>query len=71
MFLVTFHILSNQRKIRIRIPTRFEFDMCELKEESTFAECPFGEVPPHHLILQKAVVILFFSYLMIHLCWSV
>lgn len=46
MFFVTFHIISNQRRIRIRIPARFEFHMCEVKEESTFAERLFGEVPP-------------------------
>lgn len=27
-------------------PLRFEFEVCESKEESTFAECLFGEVPP-------------------------
>lgn len=46
MFFLTFHVISNQRKTRIRIPTWFEFHMCELREESSFAECLFGEVPP-------------------------
>lgn len=65
------HVLAKEKTsvFYTRSPTQFEFEGCELKEESTFAECLFGEVPQ----IQKDLVILFFfsSYQMIHLCRSI
>lgn len=44
---MTLHMFKEKKKISLlhKIPTQFEFEGCELKEESTFAESLFGEVP--------------------------